>query len=156
MARNFSQLCLFVTNDIDWGICMHKLLSRTVAVFISINMIACTSLRAVPDWQTQNAAALPSERPLFKVGDEVRLGSQANNQTTLLLTAVDPDALTGIAPESKESVRIPLDQVTAVEVRRFDGVKTALLVVLVVLGIIGVGLSQMSISPGVPPINPFP
>jgi hypothetical protein len=135
---------------------MHKLFSRTVALLISINLIACSSLRAVPDWHAQNAAALPIERPLFKVGDEVRLGTQANTQTTLLLTAVDPDALTGIEPESKQSVRIPLDQVTTVDVRRFDGLKTALLVVLVIVGIIGVGLSQMSINPGVPPINPFP
>jgi hypothetical protein len=135
---------------------MHKLFSRTVAVLISINLIACSSLRAIPDWQAQNEAASPVERPLFKVGDEVRLGTQANKQTTLVLTAVDADALTGIDPASKESVRIPLDQVTTVDVRRFDGLKTALMVVLVVLGIVAVGLTQLSISPGVPPINPFP
>jgi hypothetical protein len=127
---------------------MHPAVVRIVALVLSSSLLGCSSLQAIPEWRKQGESTRPSQAAPFKVGDEVRVSTVDRPSTTMVLTAIEADTLTGKSLETEKVVRIPFDQIVAIERRQFDALRTAGVVALVVIGLVVWALSQATFMAG--------
>lgn len=87
-------------------------LAIALTVGLSLFLSGCMSTYSHSPAQGAN---LPQE---VRVGDRVECKLQDGTQKSFTVTAVEPTALVG------ESVRLPIADISSLEVTRFDGVKT--------------------------------
>jgi hypothetical protein len=125
---------------------MRSTCVRAIAAILSVSLMACSSMRAVPDWRAQaNSSSSEGQRTL-KVGDEVTVTTADKGPISLVLTRIEPDALVGTTAGSE--IRLPFEQVSGVEVRRFDGLRTTGLTVLIILALLYWALSSATFMTG--------
>ena len=107
-----------------------------VALLVSFCLIGCTSMQAV-------AVPSPGTPPSFSVGDTVQITTKAGASHTLEVTEVLRNAVVG-TDESNKRIKVAFDQITAVEVKKFNTGKTVgagtgiSLLVVAVLFVVGV------------------
>lgn len=98
------------------------------AAFAALCLVACTSLRPLPEGSTGQW------RGQVKVGDDVSVAA-ANGKTYLLtLTEVDGEKIVGIGDNKRVTIRY--EQIESLEVRKLSTAKTAGLSVGVVVGVL--------------------
>jgi hypothetical protein len=104
-------------------------------------LLAATLLPACYSWRT---STVPVDQALTNRPDEVRVTRHDGTQLILSSPHLSGDTLIGVrrASRSEVSVAVPLSDVRAIEVRRFDGVETAGLIV-------GVGATAILIAAAV-------
>jgi hypothetical protein len=98
-----------------------------LAVGVAVAMAACTSVRRI-----QPAEYLDRHAP-----DVVWVSYGEHMRVPLAAPQIIDDTLMGLRPATKEPLAIPLDQVSTVHARTHNGLKTALL-----LGTVGVGVAS--------------
>lgn len=112
----------------------------TVAIFLSVCLIGCTSMKAV---ETPTSAT-PAQ---VVAGDQVQVTTKAGKLYVLEITEVSDDAMLG-RDEAGKLWKVPFDQIQTLEVEKISAAKTAgatfagvgvVAVVLFVLGAIAFG-----------------
>ena len=98
---------------------------RVVAIGAALGAAACTSFRRI-----QPAEYLDRHAP------DVVWVTYANTQVTLADPRIIDDTLMGVRPGTKESLAIPMDQISTVHARTQNGLKTALLLSAVGVGVV--------------------
>ena len=104
-------------------------------------------MRSVPDWPPK--ADSGGGTPL-RAGDVVRVRT-ATAEMTLLLTAVEPDALVGRGDGTLPPVRVPFDDIVGLERQAVDGRKTGWLLAGVGIGLLALlawALGHAAFMPG--------
>lgn len=92
----------------------RPLAARAIALVVSLGMLfsGCTSTRF---HTPSSGTSLTAE---VRVGDRVNCRMNDGTQKTLTVTAVEPATLVG------ENIRVPVAEVSSIEITRFDGKKT--------------------------------
>jgi hypothetical protein len=119
---------------------------RLIAALLSFSLVACSSLRAVPDWREQATSAGSKGQATLKIGDEVTVTTANKGRIVIVLTRIESDALAGTTAGSE--IRLPVEEVLGVEVRRFDGLKTTGLTVLIIIALLYWALSNAAFMTG--------
>jgi hypothetical protein len=109
---------------------MTELLKKCLSLCLCISLVACSTLRDVPDWRN---ATITLRADGLRVGDEVRVSTKDSGPITLTITAIEPDALVGTTAIRAAPSRIAFEQIVAVERSQLDGMKSATLVLGVAL-----------------------
>jgi hypothetical protein len=101
---------------------------RTIAFacIVSFVVTSCTSLHRVSIPGSETSASVPA----VQVGDSVVVTTKTAEEKRFTITAIEPDALVG------KDVRVPYAEMASLSVRKPNGGKTTLAVVLIVLGIL--------------------
>jgi hypothetical protein len=123
---------------------------RVVAAAVVLSQVACTSLQPIPGFGAPGSSAMnqgtPSS-PQVASGALVRVQLRSGETMDVVVAAVDSIALIGT--RGGRDVRIEWQDVAALESRRFDWVRTGLLVLgIVALGQLAHGLAKV--------VNPAP
>ena len=107
---------------------MPRIATKILSALLCVCLTACTSLRTVPDWR---ASASPKDHAgSLRIGDELALTTASAGQVFMLVSAIEPGVLVGRADRA-DLTRVPFDQITNIERREFDVLKTTLLIVLI-------------------------
>lgn len=126
---------------------MREITGRLIILLLSASLFGCSTMQAVPDWQTPASAAGAQPQQGLRAGDRILVTTRDSGRVELLFVALEAEVLVGTPPQGSDLVRIPFDQVTGVE--RYTpkddssraGFGLALLIALVFL--IGIGLSNI-------------
>lgn len=92
---------------------MFKIL---VAFWVSISLVACTSLRPMPPGEAGQW------RGQVHVGDDVSVAATNGKTYLLTLTEVDDQKIVGVGDNKKVTIRY--EQIKALEVRKVSALKT--------------------------------
>jgi uncharacterized lipoprotein len=114
---------------------MKTMLTRIIIVLYVVSLAACTSLRTVTD---RGAAQFHSQSTLNQIvfpNDAVVVITTDDKQFALRVTATSANALDGISDQSAAPLHFEISQIKRIERREIDGMKTALLVVAIALGV---------------------
>jgi len=112
---------------------MHSYFVRSVSALLSFCLIACSSMRAVPELGVQANTPKSERQTTLNVGDEVTIVTVAKSSMSLVLTRIETGALVGTVSGSE--LRLPFEQIVSVEVRRFNGLKTTGLATLIIIAL---------------------
>ena len=128
----------------------HVLFQRLLVALLSLSLVACSTLRTVPEWRQASAPGAPASSQAVRVGDEVRVKTASASPVDLTLTAVEADALAGNPKDKSPPVRIAFDQIVRVERMELDVLKVAGLVVVGLVVLLGVALKNAAFFPPPP------
>lgn len=95
-------------------------MKRLLLLFIFLGASGCTTLKPV-EMPAEQLQGRISAGEILKVGDSVKIVTTDGSVHKLKLTAVTADYIEG------KGIRIPVDDVVAVEAREFSGGKTTAL-----------------------------
>lgn len=110
---------------------MPRIVRKLLSALLCVSLTACTSIRTVPDWSVSSKVS--AKQYGLNVGDELLITTTPGRPVLMKLTAIEPQALTGRDLDKSDSIRVPFDQITQVERKEFDVLKTTLLVALIVV-----------------------
>jgi hypothetical protein len=120
---------------------MTRILEKLLVITACVSLMACTTVRTVPDWQPQGLHS----------GDKLTVTTKGDFKSELVFVALTTDVLQGTVGKDKKPVEISRDQITQVERREISALKTTALIGAVVLvGLIAIGLSEAAFLPGAP------
>jgi hypothetical protein len=124
---------------------MHRTFQRAVTAICAMSLIACTSLQHLPENDSVGTSRAHRQAQNVKAGDTVRVNLKSAASIELVATAVTPDAIVGTHEGSPRTVQ--LIEVESIEQKRFDVIRTTLLVVglaLIALGQYAKGVSKLA------------
>jgi hypothetical protein len=125
-----------------------RILEKLLVITVCASLMACTTLRSVPDWQTPPAPVQKADQGL-KPGDKIIVTTTGNLKAELVFVALNTDMLQGTGKDRK-LMEIPRDQISLVERSEISALKTTGLVgglALAVL-IIEIGVAEASLAGG--------
>lgn len=127
---------------------MLKLARKLLCLTLCICLAACSTLRAVPDWN----AGIQAPVPRVNIGDTLVLTLKSGGRQQMIVAAVEPAAITGRVsnPDQPQPVRVTFDQIAQIERSEVDALKTTLLVVLLIVGASAAALSKAAFFPPPP------
>ena len=109
-----------------------------VAIWVSISLVACTSLRPLPSGEAGQW------RGQVHVGDDVSVAATNGKTYLLTLTEVDDQKIVGIGDNKKVTIRY--EQIQSLEVRKLSVAKTAGLSLGVIAGVALAAIAFVAIS----------
>ena len=122
-----------------------------LVALLSLSLVACSTLRAVPEWRQASTPGAPPSSQAVRVGDEVRVTTTAAaGPVDLTVTAVEADALAGNPKGKSPAVRIAFDQIVRVERMELDALKVGALVVVGLVVLLAVALKNAAFFPPPP------
>lgn len=111
---------------------------RSLLIAMSVLLSGCVSLRSVP-----LPAPGPSATVAAKVGDQVRVQTRGGETFEFKVTAVEPDALVG------KDRRVRYEEISGLQVRHLDKLRTGGAVVGTTLGVAAVALLIIAATGGI-------
>jgi hypothetical protein len=118
---------------------------RVVALICAGALSACTSLQHLPESASAGASRAHRQAHSVAIGDALRITPKDAAAFELTVTSVTPDSISGT--RNGQERQILLIEVESIEKKRFDVLRTALLVgslVLVALGQYARGVSKLA------------
>lgn len=115
---------------------MNSLLQRCIVVVAAGSLLACTSLQPLPERNGMGDDTSRRQAAALSVGETVRVKPKQGDPFDLVITEVTPDRVTGRHDGS--SRELLLSDVASFEQRRFDLLRTS----LIVLALVVIGLAQ--------------
>ena len=115
---------------------------RLVALFVATSMAACTTLQPLPENNPSGSSRAQRQAPSVVIGTTVTINSKREPPFELVVTALNPEFVAG-TQEGKPR-EVPLSDIESIEQRRFDVLRTAL--VVLVLGVVALGQYAKGVS----------
>jgi hypothetical protein len=118
---------------------------RVVALICAVSLSACTSLQHLPENASTSASKAHRQAQSVAIGDSLRITPKGAAAFDLTVTSVTPDSIAGT--QNGQERQILLIEVESIEKKRFDLLRTALLVgslVLIALGQYARGVSKLA------------
>ena len=110
---------------------MANLFQRCVLLVALASLVACTSLQQLPEQNSLGEGKSHRQVGAISIGDSLRVNPKQGDAFDLVVTEVAPDKITGL--QNGETRVVPLSSVASFEQRRFDVLRTTLVVLAVVL-----------------------
>jgi hypothetical protein len=126
---------------------MSQVLGKLLVITVCANLMACTTLHPVADWDPPAASATASSAKGLKPGDHIVVTTTANLTAELDFTRLTADALEGTIGKDKRIVEIPRNQIQGVERREVDALRTTGTVIGVTLTTLAI-LTTVALSAG--------
>ena len=128
---------------------MVTILRSALLAILAVSLAACSTISVVADTRSSSAAVADVSAKRLAPGDDLRLRLVSGERVSLLLVSIEPDALVGTTTSQGAPARVPTSQIESIERKKFDAVKTVLLIV----GIFGLlHLAVKSTEVSMPPL----
>jgi len=114
---------------------MANLFQRCVLFVALVSLVACTSLQQLPEQNNLGESTSHRQVGAISIGDSLRVIPKQGDPFDLVVTAVAPDKVTGL--QNEDTKVVPLSSVASFEQRRFDVLRTTLVILAVVLVALG-------------------
>lgn len=114
---------------------MRQVFSRLIVLLSCAAFVACTSLHTLVDTNASQESSAAEIPPAIAPNDSLTVTTRDGAQTKVHVTTVTPEYFEGTQGKDKQLKRFQLSDVVKIERREFDGVKTALLVVAIGVGV---------------------
>ena len=114
---------------------MANLFQRCVLFLALASLVACTSLQQLPEQNSLGEAKPIRQMSSISIGDSLRVNLKEGDPFDLVVTEIAPDKVTGL--QNGETKVVPLSTVASFEKRRFDVLRTTLVILAVVLVALG-------------------
>ena len=114
---------------------MASLIQRCVLCLASASLVACTSLQQLPERNSLVDGRSHRQAGAISIGDSLRVIPMQGDPFDIVVTEVASDKVTGI--QNGEEKVVPLSSVASFEKRRFDVLRTTLVVLALVLVALG-------------------
>jgi hypothetical protein len=115
---------------------MIKIFAKTLVLTVCVTLMACTTLRPVAGWQSEQVGATAGNHHGLKPGDHITVTTTDNVTAEMEYVSLTADTLEGTVGKEKAVVQIPRDQVLDIERKEISALKTAG-VALTVLWLVG-------------------
>lgn len=115
-------------------LCFRSIVAMLVGV--SILLSGCVSMQSVPPpvpGQPQTVSV--------KIGDKVNVQTKSGEKLAFTVTAIEPEALVGKAKAAVNEMRVHYQDIASLQVERVDKVRTAVVVVVSVVVLVGVAIA---------------
>jgi hypothetical protein len=124
-----------------------RILEKLLVITVCASLMACTTLRSVPDWQTPAAPVQKVDQGL-KPGDKLIVTTAGNLKAELAFVGLTTDTLQGTAGKDQKVVETSRDQIILVERREISAWKTTgLVATVVIVALLAIGLSNAASMP---------
>ena len=124
---------------------MATAIQRLVSLAVVFSMVACTSLQQLPEREVENAGKAQRQALNIAIGEMVRIVPKNGDPFQMVVTSVNTESIVGDRGGTNNEV--PLASIESIEQRRFDTLRTTLLLVglgLIALGQFAKGLSKLT------------
>jgi hypothetical protein len=128
------------------GAPLRRHLQRAVLGASLLALVGCSSLQVVMEFGSAHAPAPASVNRLLAPNDALTVTKVDGTQLKLHLTSLSGTSLDGVDDQTAAKVSIPLGEITRIERREFDGLKTAFLVVAIAAGVYALAAAAGSAS----------
>jgi hypothetical protein len=115
---------------------------RLVALFVAASMAACTTLQPLPENNLSGSSRAQRQAPSLAIGTTVTINSRLEPPFELVVTAVNPEFVDGT--QDGKPRKLQLSDIESIEQRRFDILRTAL--VVFALGVVALGQFAKGVS----------
>ncbi len=100
--------------------------ATALAAAASLLLGGCTTIRNVPPPYVREAP----QAAVVKVGDKVRVHTRSGQSVAFVVTAVDPESISG------KNIRVPFAEISVLQVERVDALRTTGLVAGIVASLV--------------------
>ena len=114
---------------------MRQVVVRLVVLLSCAAFVACTSLHTLVDTSASQEISASEIRPAIGRDDSLTVTTRDGAQTKVHVTTVTSEFIEGTQDKDKQLKRFQLSDVVKIERREFDGLKTAILVVSIAVGV---------------------
>jgi hypothetical protein len=114
---------------------VRQVFCRLIVLLSCAAFAACTSLHTLVDTSASQEISASEIRPAIGRDDSLTVTTRHGAQTKVHVTTVTSEFIEGTQDKDKQLKRFQLSDVVKIERREFDGLKTAILVVSIAVGV---------------------